>query len=101
MSEVTVYGAPYSTYVRAVRLALEEKGVPYDLVEVGILEDEVMLGQPQTRKLFPNTPVFRSSSCRPYDISCCWGSLTSWFAFCMAMPSNPWPNLHRSGRCAS
>ena len=36
MSEVTVYGAPYSTYVRAVRLALEEKGVPYDLVEVGI-----------------------------------------------------------------
>jgi glutathione S-transferase len=31
-----VYGAPYSTYVRTVRLTLEEKGIPYDLVEVGV-----------------------------------------------------------------
>ena len=29
-----LYGAPYSVYVRAVRLVLEEKGVPYRLVEV-------------------------------------------------------------------
>jgi glutathione S-transferase len=25
-----VFGAPYSVYVRTVRLALEEKGVPYE-----------------------------------------------------------------------
>ncbi|MCC7273376.1 MAG: glutathione S-transferase, partial [Alphaproteobacteria bacterium] len=31
-----VYGASYSVYVRAVRLALEEKGVAYDLVEVDV-----------------------------------------------------------------
>lgn len=31
---VTVYGADYSCYVRIVRLALEEKGVPYQLVLV-------------------------------------------------------------------
>ena len=29
-----VYGADYSVYVRIVRLALEEKGVAYDLVPV-------------------------------------------------------------------
>src|SRR6516225_9595126 len=31
-----VFGAPYSVYVRAVRLALEEKGVPYELVPIDI-----------------------------------------------------------------
>jgi len=31
-----VYGAPYSVYVRAARLALEEKGVDYELVPVDI-----------------------------------------------------------------
>jgi hypothetical protein len=31
-----VYGAAYSTYVRTVRLTLEEKGVSYDLVEVDV-----------------------------------------------------------------
>jgi glutathione S-transferase len=32
----TVYGAAYSTYVRTVRMALVEKGVPYELVEVDV-----------------------------------------------------------------
>lgn len=31
MSEVVVYGMPISTYVRTVRMALEEKEVPYSL----------------------------------------------------------------------
>ncbi len=31
----TVFGGPYSVYVRAVCLALEEKGVAYELVPVG------------------------------------------------------------------
>jgi glutathione S-transferase len=35
-SHPIVFGAPYSVYVRAVRLALEEKGVPYELVPVDI-----------------------------------------------------------------
>ncbi|HWA50679.1 MAG TPA: glutathione S-transferase family protein [Dongiaceae bacterium] len=36
MSLPTLYGAAYSVYVRAVRLALAEKGVEYKLVEVDI-----------------------------------------------------------------
>jgi glutathione S-transferase len=36
-----VFDAPYSVYVRAVRLALEEKGVRYELVpaRLGSLRD--------------------------------------------------------------
>ena len=36
MSRVTLFGAPYSVYVRIPRLVLEEIGVPYDLVEIDI-----------------------------------------------------------------
>ncbi len=36
MPPPTLYGAAYSVYVRAVRLALVEKGVEYKLVEVDI-----------------------------------------------------------------
>ena len=37
---VTVYGASYSVYVRIVRIALHEKGVPYNLVPVDVFADE-------------------------------------------------------------
>ncbi|TIN15515.1 MAG: glutathione S-transferase family protein, partial [Mesorhizobium sp.] len=36
MSRPVVYGAGYSVYVRIVRLALEEKGIGYELVPVDI-----------------------------------------------------------------
>lgn len=32
-----IHGAGYSTHVRTVRLALEEKGAPYELVEVDMM----------------------------------------------------------------
>lgn len=35
-SRPIVYGATYSTYVRTVRLTLEEKGIPYDLIEIDV-----------------------------------------------------------------
>lgn len=36
MTEPILFGAAYSVYVRAVRLALEEKQVPHRLVEIDI-----------------------------------------------------------------
>lgn len=38
MRRPTVYGSDYSVYVRIVRLALEEKGVEYDLVPVDVFD---------------------------------------------------------------
>ena len=38
MSKPILYGPAYSTYVRSARMAMEEKGVDYDLVEVDFLQ---------------------------------------------------------------
>ena len=38
MSDPIIYGPAYSTYSRSVRLALEEKGVPYKLEPVDIIQ---------------------------------------------------------------
>ncbi len=38
MSKPTLYGPALSTYVRSARLALEEKGVDYNLVEIDFLQ---------------------------------------------------------------
>lgn len=40
MAKLTVYGTPQSTYVRTVRLLLEEAGADYNLKEVGIFNGE-------------------------------------------------------------
>ena len=40
MADVTLYGFPQSTYVRTARMALEEKGVSYDLLPIDIGSDE-------------------------------------------------------------
>jgi glutathione S-transferase len=41
MTDATLYGPSYSSYTRVARMALAQKGVPYDLVEV----DYVFSGQ--------------------------------------------------------
>lgn len=58
MERPVVFGAAYSVYVRAVRLALEEKGVPYDLEEVDVFAEG---GPPQEhleRHPFGRIPAF-------------------------------------------
>lgn len=40
MGKPIVYGADYSVYVRIVRLALEEKGIDYELVPVDVFASE-------------------------------------------------------------
>ena len=67
MSGVTVFGASYSVYVRIVRLALELKGVPYDLEEVNIFAED---GPPQdhlARHPFAKIPAFRHDDFDLYE----------------------------------
>ncbi|HEY9762607.1 MAG TPA: glutathione S-transferase family protein [Trichocoleus sp.] len=40
MANITVYGTPISTYVRTVRLLLEEAGADYNLKDVGIFNGD-------------------------------------------------------------
>lgn len=63
----TVYGAPYSVYVRAVRLALEEKGVPYRLVPVDVFAEGGPPDDYRTRHPFGRIPAFEYRGFRLYE----------------------------------
>ncbi len=58
MSEPVLYGAPYSVYVRIVRLALAEKDVPYRLEPVDIFADEGVPTEHVKRHPFSKIPAF-------------------------------------------
>jgi glutathione S-transferase len=66
MAKPTLYGPGYSTYTRAARLAMEEKGVDYDLVEVdfigGGMPDEHLARQP-----FGKVPAFEHDGLTLYE----------------------------------
>ena len=66
MAKPILYGPGYSTYTRAARLTLEEKGVDYDLVEVdfigGGFTDEYLARQP-----FAKVPAFEHDGLKLYE----------------------------------
>lgn len=57
--DVTVYGARYSVYVRAVLMALESKGVPYDLVPIDIFSKSEDLDAYRQLHPFGRIPALR------------------------------------------
>ena len=66
MSKPILYGPAYSTYARAARLAMEEKGVDYDLVEV----DFIAGGMPEeqlARDPFGKVPAFEHDGFTLYE----------------------------------
>lgn len=66
-SAPVVYGAPYSVYVRAVRLVLEEKGVPYRLEPIDVFAEA---GPPDSlleRQPFGRIPAFEHDGFRLYE----------------------------------
>lgn len=64
-----VYGAPYSVYVRAVRLALEEKGVAYRLDPVDIFGEGGPPASLLERQPFGRIPAFEHDGFRLYEAS--------------------------------
>ncbi len=67
MTEPIVFGAAYSVYLRAVRLALEEKGVPYRLEEVDIFADGGPPADYLARHPFARIPAFEHDGFRLYE----------------------------------
>ncbi|WP_321902870.1 glutathione S-transferase N-terminal domain-containing protein [Paraburkholderia tropica] len=53
-----LYGAAWSVYVRIARLALEEKQVTYDLVEVGVFAKTGVPPEHLNRHPFDRIPAF-------------------------------------------
>ncbi len=68
MSKPTLYGPAYSTYTRSVRLALEEKGVDYDLVEVDFLSGEMPAEQVE-RHPFAKVPAFEHDGLKLFEVT--------------------------------
>jgi glutathione S-transferase len=64
-----VFGAPYSVYVRAVRLALEEKAVDYELVPVDIFAPSGVPPEHKVRHPFGKIPAFEHAGFRLYEAS--------------------------------
>jgi glutathione S-transferase len=64
-----VFGAPYSIYVRAVRLALEEKAVDYELVPVDIFAPGGVPPEHKARHPFGKIPAFEHAGFRLYETS--------------------------------
>ena len=68
MSNPILYGPTYSTYVRSARLAMEEKGVDYDLVEVDFLQAPMPAEQIE-RHPFAKVPAFEHDGFKFYEVS--------------------------------
>jgi glutathione S-transferase len=67
MAKPIVYGPDYSTYSRAVRLALEEKGAGYDFVEVKMLQGEHRQPPHLKRHPFGFVPAFEHDGLMLYE----------------------------------
>ena len=68
MSKPILYGPAYSTYTRSARLAMEEKGVDYDLVEVDFLQGP-MPEEHLERHPFAKVPAFEHDGFKLYEVT--------------------------------
>ncbi len=67
MADPIIYGPGFSTFVRSVRLALEEKGAHYRLEEINILEDAHKTPEHRARHPFAKVPAFEHDGFELYE----------------------------------
>lgn len=69
MGQPVVHGPAFSTYVRSVRLALHEKGVPHELVDVDVLGGAHKKAPHAARHPFGKVPAFEHDGTSLYEAS--------------------------------
>lgn len=67
MAKPVIYGPAYSAFARTVRLALEEKGVDYSLIEVDIFSDAHKTPEHLARHPFGKVPAFEHDGFTLYE----------------------------------
>lgn len=67
IGKIIVFGASYSVYVRAVRLALEEKGVSYERVDIDVFCAGGPPADYRARQPFGRIPAFEHEAFRLYE----------------------------------
>jgi glutathione S-transferase len=85
----TVYGATYSVYVRAVRLALEEKGISYHLSPVDVFAEGGPPAEHMTRHPFGRIPAFEYRGFHLYEAGAITRYVDEAFAGPSLQPSSP------------
>ena len=89
MSEPTLYGASYSVYVRAVQLALIEKGVGYQQVEVDVFAADGPSPEHRARHPFSKIPAFDHNGFELYETGAITRYIDEAFAGPPLQPSTP------------
>ncbi len=89
MSEPIVYGDPISTYVRSVRLALAEKGVPHALVAVDLVKGQHKEAAHMARNPWGKMPAFEHAGHCFYEASAIMRYVDEAFSGPALMPSTP------------
>lgn len=67
MADPVIYGPAFSTYTRSIMLALEEKGAPYRMEEVNILEGAHKAPEHLARHPFAKVPAFEHDGFALYE----------------------------------
>ena len=89
MTDPILFGAAYSVYVRAARLALEEKRVRYRLVEVDVFAPDGPPADYLERQPFKRIPAFEHDGFRLYETGAITRYIDEAFAGPPLMPSAP------------
>jgi glutathione S-transferase len=89
MAKPVVYGPAYSTYARTVRLALEEKGVDYDLVEVDLLAGAHRTPEHLARHPFGKIPAFEHDGFALYETDAITRYVNETFPGADLVPADP------------
>ncbi len=84
-----VFGEAYSVYVRAVRLALEEKGVDYELVPVDIFASAGPPAEHMARHPFGKIPAFEHAGFQLYEAEAITRYIDEVFPGPALQPSDP------------
>ncbi|HEY9663348.1 MAG TPA: glutathione S-transferase family protein [Allocoleopsis sp.] len=86
---ITVYGAPYSTYVRTVRLLLEEAGADYTLQSVDFLKGETNSAEYRAKNPFGKIPTLEVDGAVIYETAAITGYLDTVVAGNKFSPADP------------
>lgn len=86
---VKLYGAAWSVYVRIARLALEEKQVDYDLVEVDVFAGTGVSQEHLKRHPFGRIPSFEHGNFHLYETGAIVRYIDEAFPGCKLQPTDP------------
>jgi glutathione S-transferase len=92
--DIAVYGAPYSVYTRIVRLVLEEKALPYRLIETDIFGKDRNTSEHFARHPFGRIPAVEIDGLALFETSAIARYVDEQFSGSSLQPTDPPSRAH-------